>query len=164
MENMTSQFTGRIIPGTGFAHINHRALIPRLAEHYPPIANCSQFGTINVRLDQRPIKNVADHWTPQIRWRPSWLKSGDPDRIEAFGFTNIKLECPIGDQTYDAWIIYPEGAPVTYSRFEVEVIAGVFVEGVQPGASCAIHLDVRPLIRRPPWFGKSFNAPVLPLW
>jgi hypothetical protein len=161
MENMTLQFTGTIIPGVGSAHINHRFLIPQLAQHYPPIANCSRFGTINVRLDQRPIKNVADYWTPQIRWRPCWLRSDDPDRVEAFGFTKIKFECPLGDQMHDAWIMYPEGSTVTWSEYDVEIIAGVFVAAAQHGVACAMYLDVRDLIPRPSWFGRSFDAPVI---
>ena len=60
---MPVRITGKIIRGEGNAGKNNSVLIPLLAVHFPEIANCSQFGTINVQLHQPLDKSRADVWT-----------------------------------------------------------------------------------------------------
>ena len=152
---MAIRVTGKVIPGAGDASRNHVVLIPLLATHFPEIANCRQFGTINVQLDQGLDldKSRADVWTRRLIWNPVWMER----RVEAFGFIKIRFECPVNGPAYDCWIIIPEGSRLTYRDDKVEIIADVFVEGVEYGADCAIDIDHTPSIPVPPSFGVLFG-------
>ncbi len=155
---MTISITGTIIPGEGNAARNHSKLIPRVAVHFPEVANCNQFGTVNVSLDHSLDRSHADFWTPHIAWIPAYLSSAERGhRLEAFGFIKIAFECPLGEPRYTAWIILPEGSELTYSHDRAEIIVGVFVAGVKYGAHCAIHIDHTPAIAAPSWFGHTFG-------
>lgn len=142
-----SRHTGTIIRGAGHAHKNYRVMIPKIAEHYAPVAKCDQFGTINVQLDEPLDNSRADYWTPRVRWYP--VSGLGAVRLESFGFIKIKLEFPIGGQQYDAWAILPEGHPWTYTGRGVEIIADARVPGIDCGKQCAVVLDHAPSSRRP---------------
>jgi hypothetical protein len=105
-----SVYTGIIVKGMGLASENCRVLIAEIAKDFPAVAGCGLFGTINVRLDRPFDPRHADHWTPQIPWRP--VVGLEKDRMEAFGLIKVKLD--YRDQKYDAWIILPEGHAWTY--------------------------------------------------
>jgi len=155
---MTLTITATIIPGQGDAAKNHRVLIPRIAARFPELIKCSEYGTINLQLDQPFDRSHADFWTPQIPWIPvrmSGEKTGP--RPEAFGFIRIKFECPLGGPQYAAWIILPEGASLTYHDDAAEIIASEFISGVAYEARCAIHLDHTPALPAPPWFGEIYG-------
>jgi CTP-dependent riboflavin kinase len=150
--------TGKIISGEGNAQRNHAVLIPLLARHVPEILNCSPFGTINVQLDHGLDKSHADLWTPRIAWHPVRLNQAEPfGRIEFFGFIKILFEYPANGLLHHAWIMLPEGSKLTYREDQAEIIADVFVEGLQRGASCAIHIDHPPSIAAPPSFGAFYG-------
>jgi hypothetical protein len=149
------RISGRVIRGEGDASKNHKILIPQLAQHFPEIANCGQFGTINVALEAPFFKRLADHWTPRVTWRPCWLGPGDPDCHEAFGFLRIRFACPAGGRMHNAWIIVPEWCVMSYEDFRVEVIADELLSGVAVGCGCAVELDEWPTNMRPEWFGKG---------
>jgi hypothetical protein len=155
---MTIKITATIVPGQGNAARNHRLLIPRIAAHFPEVANCGQFGTINVQLDQSFDRSHADFWTPHIAWIPALLPGADRShRLEAFGFIKITFECPLSGPRYGAWIILPEGSDLTYSDDRAEIIAAVFISGVAYGTPCAIHIDRVPTIAAPSWFGEIYG-------
>ena len=151
---MAVRVTGKVIRGEGNAGRNHFILIPLLAAHFPEIANCRQFGTINVQLDQPLDKSRADVWTRRLIWEPVQLPER---RIEAFGFIKIRFECPLKGPAYDCWIILPEGSRLTYRDDKVEIIADVFVHGVEYGVDCAIDIDHTPSIAVPPSFGALYG-------
>jgi CTP-dependent riboflavin kinase len=153
---MTVRITGRIIRGEGNAGGNNSVLIPLIAAHFPDIANCSQFGTINVQLDQPLDRSRADVWTRRLIWNPIQLALKEP-RIETFGFIKIKFECPLRGPSYDCWIILPEGSRLTYCNDKVEIIADVFVQGAKYGADCAIDINHTPSIAAPPSFGALYG-------
>ena len=147
--------SGTVILGDQLAQINHYVLIPQLAEIFPEIAACRAFGTINLQLDGSLRKNCADLWTDQMTWRPvltPWLP-----RVEAFGFTRIKLAGPRGDRIDHAWIMLPEAARSSFNDRQVEVIAGELVRGIDYGTRCTIHLEHSPAVTRPVWFGESYG-------
>jgi hypothetical protein len=155
---MTDSITATIIPGQGSAAANHRRLIPRIAKRFPEVAKCSEFGTINVQLDRPLGRSHADFWTPHIAWIPVHLSGADrAQRLEAFGFIRIALECPLGGARYAAWIILPEGADLTYCNDRAEIIAGEFIAGVAYGVRCAVHIDHKPAIAAPSWFGEIYG-------
>jgi hypothetical protein len=155
---MTITITATIVPGQGDAATNHYVLIPRIAARFPEIAKCSSFGTINLQLDEPLDHSHADFWTPQMPWIPVRLAgAARVPRIEAFGFTRIGLECPLGGPKYMAWIIMPEGASLTFRDDGAEIIVGEFITGVVHGVRCAIHLDHTPTLPAPPWFGESYG-------
>ena len=152
---MTETITGIIVKGQGDAHKNFKAMIPPIALHFPAVAKCDQFGTINVELDQPLDKNHADYWTPQVSWSPkTW---NVPNRLETFGFTKIKLGVPRGGHMNDAWMIMPDGNPLSYLGNRVEIISDVWIPDAKYDAACVIHLDHTPSIPRPDWFGKYFE-------
>jgi len=128
-------------------------LIPKIAEHYPAVANCGQYGTINVRLDELFDNAHADHWTSRTTWHP--VAGLENTRCEVFGFIKIKFEAPNG-QLFDAWIILPEGHFWTYDRKGVEIIADVCIPGIEYGHRCAFHLDHTPSIPRPADLGAQY--------
>jgi|SRR5690242_7165873 hypothetical protein len=155
---MTFTTTATIIPGQGDAATNHRALIPRIAMHFPEVAKCSAFGTINLHLDQPFDRSRADFWTQHIPWIPIHLGGAEVGpRAEAFGFIRVVFECPFGGAKYKSWIILPEGASLTYREDHAEVIAAEFISGVSYGARCAVHVDHAPSLPAPPWFGKIYG-------
>lgn len=155
---MAIAITGTIVPGQGSARENHRRMIPRIAARFPEVANCSRFGTINVRLDQPLDHSRADFWTPHMTWIPAQMPGAQTaHRIEAFGFTRIGFECPLGGPRYQAWIIMPEGAELTYRSDSAEVITDLFIPGVAYNARCAIHIDHTPALAAPPWFGDIYG-------
>jgi hypothetical protein len=155
---MTIGITATIMPGQGDAAGNHRLLIPRIAAHFPEVAKCSQFGTINVQFDQPFDRSRADFWTPHIAWIPAAMP-GSPraHRLEAFGFIRIGFECPLGAPSCVAWIMLPEGSELTYLPDRAEIIADHFVAGVAYGARCAIHIDHAPAVAAPAWFGEIYE-------
>jgi hypothetical protein len=162
---MTISVTGTIMPGQGNAARNHRALIPRVAARFPEVANCSQFGTINVFLDEPLDRSRADFWTPQVAWIPAFLPAAESAyRLEAFGFIRIEFECPIGGPAYTAWIILPEGSDLTYAGDRAEIIADVFVPAVAYGTRCAIRIDHIPAIEPPSWFGETYGKSLKVKW
>jgi CTP-dependent riboflavin kinase len=152
---MAVRITGTVIRGEGNAARNNSVLIPRLAVHFPEIANSSQFGTINVQLDQSLDKSHADIWTRRIIWQPvQWTER----RLEAFGFVKVKFECPLNGPRYDCWMILPEGSKITYRDDEAEIIANIFIESVGYGVNCAIDMDHTPSIAAPPSFGVIYGS------
>jgi CTP-dependent riboflavin kinase len=151
---MAVKITGTVIRGEGNAARNDPVLIPLLAMHFPEIANSSQFGTINVRLDQPLNKSRADIWIGKIIWQPVQRAER---RLEAFGFVKIKFECPLNGPRYDCWIILPEGSTITYRDDEVEIIADVFIDTVAYGVACAIDMDHTPSVAAPPSFGVLYG-------
>lgn len=153
---MTIRITGKVIRGEGNANKNHFVLMPLLAAQIPEIANCSQFGTINVQLDQGMSldKSRADVWTRRIIWSPIGRTER---RIEAFGFINIRLECPPNGPAHACWIILPEGSKLTYRDDKAEIIADILVEGLEYGADCAIDIDHTPSSPAPPSFGALYG-------
>ncbi len=151
---MVVRITGTIIRGEGNAAKNNAALIPPVAKYFPEIANSSQFGTINVRLDHTLDKSRADVWTRRIIWQP--LQRTER-RLEAFGFIKIKFECPLNSPKYDCWIMLPEGSTITYCPDKAEIIADVFIQNVAYGANCAIDIDHAPSIAAPPSFGVIYG-------
>ena len=153
---MAVRITGKIIRGEGNAAINNSVLIPLLAAHFPEIANCSQFGTINVQLDQPLDRSHADFWTRRVIWNPVQLLLKER-RIETFGFIKIKFECPLRSSAHDCWIILPEGSRLTYCGDKVEIIADVFVRGVEYGVDCAININHAPSIAAPLSFGVLYG-------
>jgi hypothetical protein len=160
---MPISITATIIAGQGNAAGNHRLLIPRIAARFPEVANCSQFGTINVHLDEALDRSRADFWTPHIAWIPAALPGADrAHRLEAFGFIRIEFEYPLGGRQYPAWIMLPEGSDLTYSDDRVEIVAGVFIEGVAYGQRCAIHIDHLPAVAAPSWFGHIYGKSLRP--
>src|SRR5262249_11108423 len=113
---------------------------------------------INVRLDQPLDHSRADFWTPHIPWIPAQLQGAERrQRLEAFGFIRIALECPGGGPRYTAWVILPEGSDLTYSEDRPEILAGELIAGVIYGARCALHLDHMPALPAPPWFGEIYG-------
>lgn len=157
------RFAGTVRQGQGHAAANYERMIAAAAVHYPAVADCGRFGTINVRLDQPLDKGRADCWTPRLVWKPVEALGGD--REEEFGFVEIKLEYPISGRLQDAWIIYPSGHQATYvDPYLVEVIAADLIGGerLAPGSLCAVHLEHVPPIVRPSSFGDNFpHAPSL---
>jgi hypothetical protein len=122
------------------------------------VAKCSEFGTINVALDEPLDRRRADFWTPQIAWIPGVMPGAErAHRLEAFGFIRIGFECPLGGARYTAWIMLPEGSVLTYREDRAEIIVGEFVTSVAYGARCAIHIDHIPAIAAPPWFGEMYG-------
>jgi hypothetical protein len=155
---MAESITATIVPGQGNAAANHRRLIPRIAKHFPEVSWCSEFGTINVQLDRPLDRSHADFWTPHIPWIPAYLSGADrAQRLEAFGFIRVALECPLGGARYAAWIILPEGADLTYCSDRAEIIAGELIADVANGARCAVHIDHKPAIAAPAWFGEIYG-------
>ena len=160
------RITGRTTRGEGRAHINYPVMIAVAATHCPEIADCGQYGTINVKLDQDIDKGLADCWTPRTTWRSVYLggnKSEPQDRIEEFGFTRIKFEYPLEGNFYDAWIIMPSGHEASYYDARlVEIIAAALIgdSPIQPCNRCAIHLEDSPQIQRPQSFGSNW-APLI---
>lgn len=152
---MAVRITGTVIGGEGNAARNNSVLIPILAPHFPEIANTSQFGTINVRLDQSLDKSCADIWIRRIIWQPVQRTER---RLEAFGFVRIKFECPLKGPAYNCWIMLPEGSKITYRDDEAEIIANIFIESVAYGVNCAIELDHTPSIAAPPSFGVIYGS------
>ena len=146
---------GIIIRGDQLAYINHDVLIPQLAQLFPEIAPCRRWGTINLKLDKPLQKHCADVWTPQIMWRPLVPLPRIP-RVEAFGFTRIKVSGPQND-IHDAWIMLPEAARSSYNDWQAEVIVGMLLRGVEYGRHCAIHLEHTPVAARPKWFGETYG-------
>lgn len=160
---MTISIEATIIPGQGSATGNHRLLIPRIAARFPEVAKCSQFGTINVQLDQPLDRSRADFWTPHIAWIPAAMPGSDrAHRLEAFGFIRIRFECPLGGPSCAAWIMLPEGSDLTYSPDRAEIITDVFVAAVAYGARCAIGVDHVPAVLAPPWFGETYQRSLRP--
>jgi CTP-dependent riboflavin kinase len=153
---MAVRITGKIIRGEGNAGKNNSVLIPLLVAHFPEIANCSQFGTINIQLDQPLDRSRADVWTRRVVWNPVQLLLKER-RIEAFGFIKIKFECPLRGPAYDCWIILPEGSGLTYCDDKVEIVADVFIQGVEYGVDCAIDIDHVPSITAPSSFGALYG-------
>src|SRR5580704_8759403 len=135
-----SVHAGTIVPGQGHASKNYAAMIREIAKDFPSVTACGRFGTINVRLDQPTIHHHADHWTPQITWNP--VDGLEKNRTEAFGFIGIKFA--YRNQTYDSWIILPEGHPWTYDGQGVEIIADTLIPGIAYQEPCSIHIDHRP--------------------
>jgi CTP-dependent riboflavin kinase len=154
MAHMATRITGTIIRGEGNAVRNHSVLIPLLGAEFPEIARSNQSGTINVRLDQSLDKSRADIWTRRIIWQPVQRTER---RLEAFGFTKVKFECPLNGPRYDCWIILPEGSSITYRVNEVEIIANVLIGSIGYGIKCAVEIDHTPLIAAPPSFGVLFG-------
>jgi hypothetical protein len=155
---MTIRITATIVPGQGNATANHRHLIPRIARSFPEVVKCSEFGTINVTLDQPLDRRRTDFWTPQIAWIPVAMPGAEHvHRLEAFGFIRIGFECPLGRAPYNGWIILPEGSELTYRENRAEIIVGEFVAGVAYGARCAIQIDHITAIAAPPWFGEMYG-------
>jgi hypothetical protein len=156
---MIVKVTGKVAPsgGEGKAHLNYKVMIPKAAEHCPGVASCDKYGTINVVDLSPPLsKRCADCWTPRVTWYP--VVGLEPVRPEAWGFIKIKLECPLGGERYDVWIILPEGHGFSYrDDAGVEIIADVWIPGAKPGALCAIHLDHIPSMERPDWFGTIYG-------
>jgi len=150
---------GTIERGMNKLHRNMGRLVPILAVHYPGIAKCASFGSINVFLDHPIYFAHADYWTPKIRWRPDWFKPTDPDREEAFGFVAIKFECPPGGASFAAWVFMPEGSGITHGIGRIEVIADTWVAEARIGARCRIEIDHILSSPRPPWFGNAFGFP-----
>jgi hypothetical protein len=160
---MPISITATIIAGQGNAAGNHRLLIPRIAARFPEVANCSQFGTVNVHLDRALDRLRADFWTPHIAWIPAALPGADRDhRLEAFGFIKIEFKCPLGGQQHRAWIMLPEGSDLTYSQDKAEIISDVFIEGVAYGQRCAIYIDHVPAVAAPSWFGHIYGKSLRP--
>jgi hypothetical protein len=140
----------------GLASHNYPVIIPLAAAHCPDVANFGKDGTINLELDQSVDKGRADCWTPRLTWHPA--RGADvigEERKEAFGFTKIKFECPVGEDQvlHDAWIVFPEGHPFSYESNSIEIIADQWITSAQRGARCAVHVDHSPGIHRPIWFG-----------
>jgi hypothetical protein len=155
---------GRIDPqgGEGNASKNYKAMIPKAAEHCSEIRNCDKYGTINVIDLSPPLrKSYADCWTPTVIWPPiADIEKLGVTRKEAFGFIKIKFEYPLAGETYDAWIIFPEGHGFTYNEdLGVEIIAEMKVPGIKLGQKCAIHIDHSPSVPRPRAFGANFGYP-----
>jgi len=163
---MTITITGRINPcgGEGKACVNYEVMIPAVAVHFPDVANCDKYGTINVIELNPPLrKSHADFWTPQTTWAPViGTEILGKNRPEAFGFIKIKFECPIGGPTYEAWIILPEGHGYSYRDDGVEIIASVWVPGAKRGEFCAIHVDHTLSVERPDWFGRRYGQRYIP--
>ena len=160
---MGVRITGTIIVGEGSAARNHPVLIPLLAKHVPEVENCSQFGTINIQLDQPLDKSRADIWTPRIVWHPVHLQQVERfGRVEIFGLIKIRFEFPLSGPLYNAWIILPEGSSLTYRDDQAEAIADAFVPDLRPGANCAILIDRPATVAAPrafgTFYGKSFKA------
>jgi hypothetical protein len=153
---MRARVTGQIIRGERNAQSNNAVLIPILAKHFPEIAKCSQFGTINVQLSQPLDRSHADVWTPRVIWNPIQMALKER-RIEAFGFIKIKFECPLNGPAHDCWIILPEGSKLTYREDRVEIIAGNFIQAVEYGAACAIDIDHSPATPAPRSFGTLYG-------
>jgi hypothetical protein len=149
-----SVYTGTIVAGQGDASANYKVMIPEIAKDFPLVADCGLFGTINVLLDSPFDNSNADHWTPQIVWRPV-VGFQESVRPETFGFIRIKFE--FDAQLYDAWIIRPEGHCWTYNGLGVEVIAATQIPGVAYGKACSFRLDHTPSSPRPASFGKLFG-------
>ncbi len=147
---------GTIVRGQGHAQQNYKVMIPKIAEHYPAVSKCDQFGTINVCLDEPLDNSHADYWTPPILWSP--VTGLEKNRLEAFGFIKIKFEYPCGVQKYDAWIILPEGHPWTYDSGGAEIIADVRIPGIEYGKRCALHLDHNPSSPRPDRLGERYGV------
>jgi hypothetical protein len=155
---MTISIAATIVAGQGKAALNHRVLIPRIAVHFPEVAKCRQFGTINVRLDQALDRSHADFWTPHIAWIPAQMPGADrAHRLEAFGFIKIAFECPLGGPIYEAWIMLPEGSNMTYLDDQAEIIADVFIDGAAYGSRCAVHIDHSLGVAAPSWFGEIYG-------
>jgi len=155
---MPISISATVVRGQGNAAVNHRVLIPRIAARFPEVARCSDFGTINVQLDQPLNRCHADFWTPQIPWIPAQMLGSDQAiRVEAFGFIRIALECPLGGPRHVAWIMLPEGSHLTYSQDRAEIVAGIFVPGAAYGARCVIHIDHLPALAVPRWFGETYR-------
>jgi CTP-dependent riboflavin kinase len=154
ISNMAIRISGTVIRGERNATKNNAVLIPVLAKHFPEIANCGPFGTINVKLDQPLNKSRADIWTRRIIWKP--VKRPE-SRVEAFGFIKIKFECPLTGPAYECWTILPEGSTTTYCDNQLEIIADFFIEGVAYGANCAVDIDHRPSVAAPPSFGAIYG-------
>jgi CTP-dependent riboflavin kinase len=152
--SMAIRINGTVIAGDGTAARHNAVLIPLLAEYIPEIANSSQFGTINVRLDGPLDKSRADVWTRRIIWQP--LQRTER-RLEAFGFINIKFECPLNGPNYNCWIMLPEGSRATYCADKAEIIADVRIEGVVYGANCALEIRHTPSVAAPPGFGLMYG-------
>lgn len=151
---MAARITGIIIRGEGNAQRNNSVLIPLLAAEFSQIAGSSQFGTINVQLDQFLDKSRADIWTRRIIWQPVQRTER---RLETFGFIKIKFECPPDSPAHDCWIILPEGSSITYRGNEAEIIAKDFIESVGYGVKCAIDIDHAPSIAAPSSFGVLYG-------
>ena len=147
--------SGTVILGDRRAQLNHRVLIPRLAQLFPEIAGCRSYGTINLQWDDPLRKDCADLWTGQITWRPVTLPR--IPRVEAFGFTRVKLDGPLHDKAHEAWIMMPEASLLSYNDQLAEVIAGELVRGVDYGTRCTIHLEHRPVVARATWFGETYG-------
>jgi hypothetical protein len=159
---MTLSVAATIVRGQGSATANHRLLIPRIASHFPEVAKCNDFGTINVQLDSPLDRSRADFWTPQIPWIPTHLLGAKRAlRFEAFGFIRILFGCPLHEANYSAWIILPEGSEPTYAKDRAEIIVGEFVPKVAYDTRCAIHLDHRPAVPAPPWFGEAYGKSLI---
>ena len=152
-----SKHTGTITQGSGNARKHYRITIPKIAEYCSAVANCGQFGTINVELDEPLDNSRADYWTPEIAWNPVPGTGLEENRVEAFGLTKIKFEYPLGGEAYDAWIVLPEGHTWTYNGEGVEVIADVDIPGIAYGRRCALHLDHTPSSPPPSWLGKRYS-------
>ena len=153
---------GTIRQGQGNASINYANMISAVAQRFPAVANCGQFGTINVRLDERLEKGHADFWTPRTVWRRP-ASVGAPllvdERQEEFGFIQAKFEYPLNDRLSGVWIILPSGHQATYADpFFVELIAAELIGGcrVEYGSRCAIHLSHIPAKERPSSFGDNY--------
>jgi len=152
------RLTATIVPGQGDAARNNRLLIPRIATRFPEIANCDQFGTINVLLDQPLDRSRADFWTPHIAWVPANMPGAERShRLEAFGFIRIAFECPLGDAPRTAWIMLAEGSGLTYCNERAEIVADRFIDGVAYGITCAVHIDHIPEQPAPSWFGEIYG-------
>ncbi len=155
---MTISITATIVPGLGDASKNHRVLIPRIAARFPEVAKCDEFGTINVQLDEPFDRTRADFWTAHIPWFPTQMPGAErAQRLEAFGFIRIALECPLGGPRHATWIMLPEGSELTYCRDRAEIIAREFIVGVAYGVRCVIHLDHTPALPAPLWFGEIYG-------
>jgi hypothetical protein len=147
--------------GQGDASVNYARQIAAAAVHCPEVAECGQYGTINVQLDHPIDKGKADCWTPVVSWKP--VRFGNTPqtnfRDEEFGFTAINLEYPLDGPLYPAFMIFPSGHLATYCNGSyVEIIASQLIGGnlIGPGNLCAIYIDHDPAVERPLSFGANW--------
>jgi hypothetical protein len=151
---------GTTISGEGHAHANYPRMIAAAAVHCPEVADCGQYGTINIRLDRGIDKGQADCWTPRTVWKPVHGLNFE-DRVEEFGFTRIQFEYPLDRPLYEAWIIMPSGHLATYiDAFLIEIIAAALVGGsnMKPNKRCAIRIEDRLRTPRPQSFGDKLDS------
>jgi hypothetical protein len=145
--------SGKIFHGQGDASKNYPTLLERLSKYVPGLKSFHP-ASINIELQKALERRRADVWTPRVQWDAT-MQGHLETRIEAFGFTGIKIAFPPSITVYEGMIFAAEGAYSAYDPYVIEVILPKYVSGIEE--ICSLQLDHEPIQEAPHDFGRQFG-------